>query len=85
MKTLTIALSLGLLALPAAAQPYPNIIINDQPADPYAALPTPEPLASDDTFDEDGYDVDYDVYYDTVASENYDDGYGHVHGYVHGA
>ena len=84
MKTLAIGLSLATLLGSSARAQQPGYDYNNysnEPVDPYAyPLPSPAPYATevinpDDTWDEDGYDVDYDVYYDTVAAENYDDGY----------
>ena len=77
MKTLAIVACIAALAGTARAQGYAPPYGNDQTLDPYygQGVPSPEPIEPQDTYDEDGYDVDYDVYYDTVAAENYDDGY----------
>src|SRR5579859_497941 len=81
MKMLAIAACIASLAGTARAQGYAPPYQTppaDQTLDPYvydAATTMPAPINPDDTYDEDGYDVDADVYYDTVAAENYDDGY----------
>src|SRR5256885_10399193 len=77
MKTLTIVACFAALAGTVRAQGYAPPYGNDQTLDPYygQGVPSPAPVDPDDTYDEDGYDVDADVYYDTAAAENYDDGY----------
>ncbi len=69
-------------APPPPLPPVPMYGADGMPTlDPSAFLPPSppplvvEPLSSNDSEDEDGYDVDYEVYYDTAAAENYDDGY----------